>query len=418
MSRRPPTGPTVLSFTLVMSATGCEAPPDAGVASGAQIEDSAGIVIVSNPRPAPDSRLGWQVGSEPVVSIGTVEGGEDFQLYRIDDALKLRDGRIVVANGGSHQLLVFDADGNYLTAWGQKGEGPGDFGSSYGGDGLGPPGVFWVEAWPSDSLAICHGTYSGGNHLLDVWDDQGKHGRTVNLARSDDIWLCRDVLQNRAILASRPLGPLFAPPDPSEAGGFARADREFSILAADGSSSVSLGPRPGNEMFWLLGGDNPLVLMDPPFARTLVWEAWRDLVIVSPNDHYEIRAYRTDGSLARIVRRGRDVRSPTQTDLDDYRAARSPNDALKAVPLPESFPAFSAIEVDLLGHLWVREYNLPGEDDRALWTVFDPEGVALGFIETPPGLVIYEIGEDYILGKAEDELGVEYVQMWGLDRGM
>ena len=39
-----------------------------------------------------------------------------------------------------------------------------------------------------------------------------------------------------------------------------------------------------------------------------------------------------------------------------------------------------------------------------------------GFIETPAGLVIYEIGEDYILGKVLDELRVEYVQLWPLDR--
>ena len=36
---------------------------------------------------------------------------------------------------------------------------------------------------------------------------------------------------------------------------------------------------------------------------------------------------------------------------------------------------------------------------RALWTVFDPVGRILGFVETPDGLEIYEIGEDYILGR-------------------
>ena len=92
------------------------------------------------------------------------------------------------------------------------------------------------------------------------------------------------------------------------------------------------------------------------------------------------------------------------------------NATLDAFPLPESFPAFSALEVDALGYLWVREYNLPGDEDRALWAVFDPEGLVQGFVETPPGLVIYEIGEDYILGKMQDELGVEYVHLWGLER--
>ncbi len=51
-----------------------------------------------------------------------------------------------------------------------------------------------------------------------------------------------------------------------------------------------------------------------------------------------------------------------------------------------------------------------------LWTVFDPEGRVLGLVETPEGLWIHEIGEDYILGTAWDALNVEYVQVWGLER--
>ncbi len=49
-------------------------------------------------------------------------------------------------------------------------------------------------------------------------------------------------------------------------------------------------------------------------------------------------------------------------------------------------------------------------------TVFDPEGRALGFPETPPGLRILEIGPDYVLGGAHDALGIEYAQLWPLDR--
>ena len=177
------------------------------------------------------------------------------------------------------------------------------------------------------------------------------------------------------------------------------------------------------------GDGTGFFIPNPPFQKSLVWSAWGELVLVAPTERYELRAYRHDGSLVRIVRRENDVRSPTEADLDSYRADRRrdaerwPTDpgrlylaALDALPLPESFPAFSAIEVDLLGYLWVREYNLRGEEDRALWTVFDPEGLALGFVETPPALVIYEIGEDYILGKVLDDLRVEYVQLWGLDR--
>ena len=88
---------------------------------------------------------------------------------------------------------------------------------------------------------------------------------------------------------------------------------------------------------------------------------------------------------------------------------------LDALSVPPSFPAFSTIEVDALGYRWVREYNLPGAEG-ALWTVFDPDGIVQGFVETPPDLVIYEIGEDYIVGKVRDELRIEYVQLRELTR--
>lgn len=58
--------------------------------------------------------------------------------------------------------------------------------------------------------------------------------------------------------------------------------------------------------------------------------------------------------------------------------------------------------------------------------VFDADGVhlatwgrggqALGFLETPAGLTILEIGADYLLGRATDNLEVESVQVWALER--
>ena len=72
---------------------------------------------------------------------------------------------------------------------------------------------------------------------------------------------------------------------------------------------------------------------------------------------------------------------------------------------------------DRTGHLWVEEYELAGEEmDGVLWTVFDPDGHVLGFVETPEELTIYEIGEDYLLGRVVDELEVDYVQLWALER--
>ena len=90
---------------------------------------------------------------------------------------------------------------------------------------------------------------------------------------------------------------------------------------------------------------------------------------------------------------------------------------LESFTLAEHFPAFSTVMADGAGHLWVREYDLPQEENPVpLWTVFDLEGRVLGFVETPQGLDILQIGEDFILGRVKDEFEVEYVQVWALER--
>ncbi|MDE2794819.1 MAG: hypothetical protein OXL34_08380 [Gemmatimonadota bacterium] len=87
------------------------------------------------------------------------------------------------------------------------------------------------------------------------------------------------------------------------------------------------------------------------------------------------------------------------------------------VPLPETLPAFAAVLKDAIDHLWVPEFGiLEGEFEIAgqkpsagpVWTVLRPRRThVLGFVETPPGLHIYEIGADYILGQETDEVGIQ-----------
>jgi hypothetical protein len=130
---------------------------------------------------------------------------------------------------------------------------------------------------------------------------------------------------------------------------------------------------------------------DVIFGRSLLHPPWGDLIVVGSNTRYEIKAYAQDGSLARVVRRDHTTRAPTRAHVE----------------------AMS----DAQGHLWVEEFKPPGEEiPGVIWTVFDPEGRALGFVETPAELEIYEVGEDYILGRTRDELDVEYIQVWPLDR--
>ena len=365
--------------------------------------DSAGVVIVENERPAPGSRLGWRVGRAPSLSIGAHEGEEPYLLYGVEDATRLHDGRIAVANSASGEIRLFGPDGIHLASWGGIGEGPGEFAQ-------------WdpeaVSDWPGDSIAAA----AWWRGRIEVFDADGRHGRTATLG--EGRFSFAGLLSGGIIVAKPSL--VIGIPFGAANGTLTRREEEFGLVGPDGELLVSLGTHAGEE--WFVSPDSPSA-RPHPFGRSVLAAAWGDLAIVTANDRYEIRAYTTDGVLSRIVRRDHDLRTPTQAEVDNWvqeRYADLPEERrervlaqMEGMTVVEYYPAFSAVESDPAGYLWVREYDLPGQD-RNLLTVFDPEGRVLGFVEMPFEAEVYEIGLDYILGGTEDELGVERVQLWSL----
>ena len=415
------TAHTIAAVVTAVVTASCDSDPDPADwpdQLAYSVRDSAGITIVESPRPAPDSRLGWKVSDQPTLAIQTLETEDGPQLYQVQAATRLPDGRIVVANGGSNELLVFEGTGSYQAAWAGQGEGPGEFTDLSG-----------LGRLAGDSL-IATDALQG---RVSVFDYEGNHGRTTKL-EGDPGPFMRILGAGQVpyvMIGVLPEGTLFTKStDGYETSGFWRWVNVYGLVKADGSGRISLGEYPGPETYsegYLDGNMFRVMPLRHPFGKTTATAVWGDLVAFGRNETYEIRAFRSDGSLERIVRRDHEPGSPTQADQENYfreRFANLDEDQLTSrlevaanVPPVETFPAYSDIKSDELGHLWVAEFKLPDEDrDSTLWTVFDQAGEALGFVETPSGLTIYEIGEEYILGKRTGELDIEYLELWGLVR--
>ena len=370
---------------------------------------SAGVTIADNDPPEPDSRLPWQVSVQPSLTIGSIDSEGADQLFGVTDAMRHPDGRIVIANSGSNELRVFNADGSHAGTWGGQGEGPGEF-TVYS------PTI--VVSWPGDSVAAAN----PWGLRLSIFDSDGNHGRDISLGAGFPNFV--GVLADAHIVANAPSAKATV----VRTAGIARWDEEWAILAGDGTLRASLGMHPGFETHALFAPDGSIRGGTAlPFSRGTMGSVWGELAVIGVSDRYEIRAYTADGSLARIVRRRGQLGSPTRGDIEAFYANLLPADmpdeqrenALNEVrdrPLVESFPAFSEILSDLAGNLWVQEYQMPREE-AVVWTVFDAEGRIRGLIETPADLEVFEIGEDYVLGRVSDDLGVEYVQLWSLSRG-
>ena len=395
-------GSRLIAMAIAVGATACQSDRQSPSGPRSELRDSAGIQVVENSRPPDGSRLAWRIGPEPTVSIGVLEGEDPYQLFHTTDATKLSDGRIVVVNRGTAELRVFDEFGTYLATWGGEGEGPGEF-----------EDIMRIATLPGDSVITWGLSADAAMH---VFDAAGNFGRRFSPLKGQSSvrtqWtLPVSVMRDGSILASQ------------------QPDRVDSVAVelwdGEGRLQSPLGSHPA-QLVEIIGN----MLHHETFGRTLAREPWGDLVIISPTDRYEIKAYARDGTLARIVRREYVRRAPTDADLDAYverRVAEMPSYMLefaeerrrqfRSSPVAEYFPAFESVMTDRVDHLWIEEYESPTDHRPArLWTVFDPEGRVLGHVETPKELEIYEIGEDYILGHARDELDVEYVLVWPLDR--
>ena len=397
----------VVAAVVTVAAMACRQDEQSTTEFASLVRDSAGIRIVENARPLEGSRLPWRIGPEPTVSIGVADGEEPYMLHGVIDATRLSGGGIAVANEGSEEVRVFDARGVHLVTFGGRGEGPADFRS-----------LWRIEPWPGDSILA----WQLVNRRFSIFDSNGNYGRSFVL-RSDENASSRRSLP---LVATRGDGTIVS---------IVEGDADSAaveLVDGEGRLLVSLGAHADEDMITARGSRGYTERLPAAYSRELVTSLWGDLIVVSPNHRYEIRAFGADGALARIVRREHAPRIPTEADkqlyLDREIALRDglemPEELLEearrvfgSVPVVETFPAFSAILTDEAGYLWVREYDLPSEERPApLWTVFDPGGHVLGFIETPNDVRIHHIGEDYILVRGQDELGVESVQVWPLER--
>ena len=414
-----PPKPALTASIFALAVAGCQQDRAVPGTPATQTRDSADIEIVENPRPAHGSRLGW-VAPELSLNIGTREGDAPYLFFRVRDAMRLPDGRFVVADGGSNELRVFDASGIHAATWSREGEGPGEFTQLAG-----------VAPWPGDSLLAWNARPPG----FTVFDLRGNVGRTFAPPRADRVTF------------AAPLGfggiLFFGAGSETGSGSVNTEFAEYEIRNGDGHHSATLGVFPGRQYYSasMLGTDIVMLL---PFSPSIAAASWGRLVVVAPNRGYEIRAFGSDGTLRRIVRRDHTPIHPTPAYREAFfreflrergfspEVASSEEEALEQVrqtmgevPLPETLPAFATVLTDAIDHLWVQEFRIldgefeiPGQEASAgpVWTVFDPDGHVLGFVETPSGLHIYEIGADYLLGHATDEDGVEYVRLWPLER--
>ena len=371
--------------------------------------DSAGVLLSITRRDVAHASLGWTVDSEPDLRLGRGDSPGEY-FHRVQGMKGSADGGVVVVDGGSQELRFYDFEGRLVKRAGGRGEGPGEFRDPV-----------LVPMAGTDSLLV----FDKRLPWAQVLSPEGEYGRSTRHLH----------------------GPPYGGRAPVGAVGY-----RHMLFNASGTAGGPEAPRPTQGMLqlsqsflWYDAATGSRLTVDSVlvdsryFDRGLDWVApftprssaatAAGAAFIARGSPAEVLEYDVEGELLRVFRIEGFGRPVTQAMIDafiDLEHSRRPvrygplnrrswYRIYESIGLPDTLPAFQALQLDELGWLWAEVYDFDPAQPRE-WVVFDEEGRAHGTVRTPPGLEVEWIGRDAILGVWKDEFDVEYVHRYPLDR--
>lgn len=372
------------------------------------VRDSAGVRVVESQAPAWKEGEGWRIAERPSLSIGS-EDDPAYQLGHVAGAVRLSGGGIAVADEQAGELRLYDAAGRHLRTLGKKGSGPGEFralGSLFllPGDSLG--------AW--DPYAV----------RLTVFTPAGELARSVTVTPTGPggVLELDGIFPGGALLVDRENSMVFRnAPKPS------RDSVWLYRYRPDGTAPDSVVRYAGPETVTLVGTDGggwatrSLV----PFGGQTLHRVESGRLYLADNARFEVEVRAPDGRLLRRMRRAHTPEPLTPDEVRAHRARQMDHAEPRframlermaaAMPYPATKAAFEQMQVDRTGAVWLRAYVSPGAE-TARWTVLDAEGRWLGEVPLPAEMRVMEIGADYLLAVRKDDLDVERVELYRLQK--
>ncbi|HEX8696856.1 MAG TPA: hypothetical protein VF746_30840 [Longimicrobium sp.] len=365
------------------------------------------VAVVENASPRWTGAQEWRLSEAPVVRIGLDEPA----LTGVAGAVRLGDGRIVVADRGGSALRFYGPDGRYLGSYGREGAGPGEFRTL---DGL--------SRLEGDSLLV----WDRAAARASIFDPAGTFVRSVRPVGIDALPSLVGVFPDGGFIVTGGIRP-------TRMTGASGSERRDSVtllhVGPQGELRDTVGRFAGKEVY-LDVSQGALTFESVIFGRSTSFAVGRDRLFAADNASFDIAEIDSSGKLVRRIRRDVEPRPANRVDVQRYREFLRDRDlsgvpaglrgaaARRAASIPHraTLPALNDMHVDADGNLWVERYRVPGSGPGT-WDVLDPDGRWLGAVRTPAGFRITEIRRDYLLGVAAEESDGEQVQLYRLLRG-
>ena len=193
-----------------------------------QVRDSAGVAIVENSAAAEVELDRWQVPDSPLLEIGVSQGAAEYQLANVRSAVRLADGRIVVANAGTHEIRFYYRAGGFIRSVGREGAGPGEFRR-----------ITWLRRFAADSLAV----FDGNSLRITILSNQGDVVRSLNLGQLPGITFPNPIglFDDGKLLVNSPTAPVQG----GSTSPVIRNPLTCYLVGSDGRLIGSVGDHPG-----------------------------------------------------------------------------------------------------------------------------------------------------------------------------
>jgi len=342
-----------------------------------------------------------QTASHELTRLMSLSETEDLIFGRLSSMLVASDGAVLMADQQVSTIHVFDANGRYSGAIGQKGRGPGEF-EGIGTISFGQKDSLYVWDWNATRLSIFARNGMNWSFTRSFPMKRDNNGYFLS-SLSRRPWLDGYLIQESV--------PFFTGLDQPEI----KDPRIREITETGEEIRVITSFKPSQNV--VRRTENSVTVYTMPFGGAAVVEFDLEGTVHKAdwNSQLSIARFTLNGDSLGGFSRAVEVRTMDLTHL-----ARITNgadtDYYKTVvdDVPKTYPAFVRFKVTHKGNYWVDMGEL--SEGIQLWLVFDPTGEILAsyHLPTTTRIQIFEHGKMYTLENAEDgtqSVGV-YESIW------
>ncbi len=383
-----------------------------------KIKKEGDVEVISNPRqPIPKNGLKKRIIFDEELSIGQVEGDDNYMFSGLISFSTDRDGNFYVSDHGNLRILKYNPEGKHLLTFGRKGQGPGEFQS-----------MTAVRFDKDDNLYIGDVT----SRRICFFNKEGNFLRQINMPSAyENIFLnSKDFIvaskeeqkpESNALNIITILG-LF--------------DQTFNTLAELHriEKKIELSGSPGRDMsarLQIMANMINLVVFQPYIFLT---SAENDFIYVGYPEKYEINIYSPQGKLIKKIEREYDPVPVSKKDIKNTEEELSVAETIREFPeelrkelfklikYPKYKPAyqsFTSIESSLnqcftlLENGWLAVIADYVKNEFAIFDLFDEEGRNIAQFKTsiPVEGLFFNNGKAYAV--ATDE-GYKFVKRYNI----